>query len=261
MKRIILLFLLSFALVQAEEKPVYNYTKNPDVSEAVWDAVKPYLLPSNHPVKKKLDKIFTASRVTAHERSVKAAGFTSPYHRPQSRMVVSRHKDLPGYLVKMFTDDQRSVADYTLMLHRIKGARSIQRSIEKHGYEHLFKVPKKWIYPLPAEPVPLIAKYRKNFIIVVEDANILPRKDNYRKWKSSAMSRERMKALYVVMKEQGLKDSVFPFNLPFSEDGKIAFIDTEYHHSWPVHFNRLTSYFPSNQRNFWKQMIYEKESK
>src|ERR1700722_16138477 len=131
-----LLVSLTFLLPVAA-KPLYEYKQSRDVTDAVWEAVQPYLLPSTHPIKSRLDKIF-ASEPHASETRLKNAGFARPYQRPHSRMVVSRHEELPGYLVKLFTEDQ-SRTDYTAMIHRIKGARSIKKSIEKYGFQKFFK--------------------------------------------------------------------------------------------------------------------------
>ncbi len=255
MRYYLLIFLFLFVCPfqgKAAESPRYEYTKNPYISDKVWETVKPYFLPSNHRIKQDLDLIF-ASRPTANSKRLKKAGFSRPHHRPQSKMVVSRHKALPGYLLKLFTDDQ-DLIDYTLMIHRIKGAHSVSRSIKQHGYEKFFKVPKKWIYPLPAETA---HKRGQNFIIVVEDAKILDRKQNYKKWRGPEMTEELATAIFTVLKENGLRDTIHPFNLPFCRDGKMAFIDTEYHHSYPVQFHRMTRHLPTGLRPFWQRLIAE----
>lgn len=249
MRKLLLFFLILFVSpLEASD----DYPRNPHVSDVVWETAKPYFLPFNHPIKPKLDKIF-ASRPTLNEHTLKRAGFKKTHPRPQSKLVVTTHKHLPGYWLKFFLDDQKGVVDYTHLIHRIKGARSIQKTIERRGYKHLFKVPKKWIYPLPAEPSPP-SGHRKNFILVAEDMNVLSRKKNNSKWKSSAMTKELATAIYIVLKQNGLRDTIYPFNLPFSTDGKLAFIDTEYHHAGPVHFERMIRHFPSRLRVFWQQL-------
>jgi hypothetical protein len=249
---IIFLLLLTACPFQAKaaQEHLYEYSKSPHISDKVWETVKPYFLPSNHPIKKRLDQIFS-TRPSASEKRLKNAGFNKPRHRPQSKMVVSHHPDLPGYLFKLYTDDQKLV-DYTLIIHRIKGAESIKRSIKRHGYDKFFKVPKKWIYPLPVET----SRSRgQNFVLVVEDAKILSHKQNYSKWRGEEMTQERAKAIFTLLKENGLRDTIHPFNLPFCKDGKMAFIDTEYHHSGPVHFTRMTRHMPKALRPFWQRLI------
>jgi hypothetical protein len=259
MSRILSFFLFVFLCISGKGATVearYDYPQNPYISEAVWETVKPYLLPSNHRIKHKLDKIFKASRATLNEKQLKKAGFTEPYHRRyNTKIVVSRHKEIPGYLVKLYTDDQVDIVDYSHLIHRIRGAQSIKNSIEKHGYEKYFKVPRKWLYPLPPVPSPLSAKGGKNFILVVEDMQILSRRSNYDKWKGKVMTKDRARAIFTVMKENELKDTIQPFNLPFCRDGKMAFIDTEHHHSGAVAFQSMTRHLPRSVRSYWEELI------
>src|ERR1700722_9558457 len=134
-------------------KPVYEYPYNPHVSEEDWNYLKQFFLPSNHSVKSKLDKIFSESRVTLNEETVFEAGFLSNNIRPTSKIVVSSHLKLKGYLVKFYLDEQ-DIIDHVWMVRRIKGAESVREAIKAHGYEKMFSVPHKWIYPLPLEPSP-----------------------------------------------------------------------------------------------------------
>jgi hypothetical protein len=119
------------------------------------------------------------------------------------------------------------VMDWAKFKLRIRGARAIQVAINSHGYANLLKTPKKWIYPLPVEPAPAAGSFRQNFILVYEDMNAISVSKNKAKWKSAAMTRKLFKAIYEVVKEVGLIDCVYAFNMPFSTDGRVAFVDTE----------------------------------
>src|ERR1700733_1887911 len=112
--------------------PVYEYTRPDHVEQVIWDVVAPHFLPSNHPVKPKLDKIFSSSRVTANEKSVGAAGFTKPKARRYSDTTVTGHPKLKGYLIKLVRDDQ-DLNDWEMLLERIKGARLVEECIKKHA--------------------------------------------------------------------------------------------------------------------------------
>jgi len=68
------------------------------------------------------------------------------------------------------------------------------------------------------------------------------------------MTKEKAQAIRVILLEVGLSDSVYAFNLPFTKKGKIAVIDTEYYHIWPVHLERLTNYFSSPMRTYWQSL-------
>lgn len=239
---------------------LYVYKRPAEVSEEVWEMVQPYLLPSNHPIKKKLDRIFKKSRVTANAKSIRKAGFPKYSRRQFSRCTVSPHPDLRGYIVKMYTDDMPEVSDHYQWIRRIEGAKCIQATIDRCGYRRMFKVPKKWIYPLPASPKSSTSN-GKNFVLIAEDMNIYSSQRNKDKWKSDWMGKQRADAMYIIMAENGLSDCIYPFNIPFCKDRKQAFIDTEHHHRWPVHFSNLNSYFTIKMAEYWQKLVVEEGPK
>lgn len=230
-----------------------GYVKSPEVSQEVWDCVSPYFLPTNHPAKAKLDRIFSHSRVTANRKSLKQAGFKHTKAGKWSHTVVTRHPKLKGYLIKLYTDDQEGVLDWAHWRSRVIGALETKKAIDKFGYHSLFKVPKKWIYPIPDWPSKAGSE-RRHFILIVEDVNIVSQYNNLRLWRSTLMTQEKAKAIYTILQEVGLSDTIFAFNLPFTRKGKLAFIDTEFYHQWPVHYNRLSQYFSSDMRKYWIQL-------
>lgn len=223
----------------------------------VWKQLSPYFLPDDHPVKAKLDKIFSASRVITSSDTVGRAGFLKPHPRPCSQTIVTKHPKLKGYFLKFFTDDQTQKSDWKEYLKRLSGADSIRKAIEKHNYQSYFVVPQKWIYPLPTKWAP--KKHGgevKSFILVVEDMNILDKKDNYRRWSSAAMTPARVKALYTIIQELGLNDSVRAFNLPFTKTDNVqAFIDTERHHHWPIHFSVMATYLSKPMARYLQSVV------
>lgn len=232
-----------------------GYVPNPHVNTKIWDVITPYLLPEDHPIKAKLDRIF-AERVTLNSTSLQEAGFKTPNPRGFSKTVVSMHPDLEGYIVKCFLDNQKDVVDWQKLMRRIKGAEFIKRAIKRHHYEKIFKVPQKWIYPLPEEPSPPSDYYRKNFILIAEDVHILAKDSNYKAWAGPKMTPKKLDAIYTILKEEGLTDSVVAFNIPFTEDDdKLAFIDTEIWHRWPVNYKKLLMYLSPSMQKHWKQLI------
>lgn len=243
----------SFRTERPPEFPVYEYEQSPHVPDHVWEHVKPHLLPSNHPVKPRLDKIFMNSRATLNQQSMEAAGFVRTTVRTYSHNIVSKHPDLKGYLVKLFTDEQE-IEDYPLLISRIDGANCVRQEIKNRGYEKMFSVPNKWIYPLPAEPSPPPGSHRKNFILVVEDMHIYRKSKNYRRWQEK-MTPKRADAMFVLIQVVGLNDSIYPFNLPFCEDGRQSFIDTEHHHKWPIRFDLMLPYFSPWMEKYWRVLV------
>lgn len=237
----------------------YTYPYNPYVDIEVWDFLAPHFLPEDHPIKQELDTIFSSKkRVIKTKKSLKKAKFKIIREGKYRHPYVVSHSRIQGYLLKLYTDKQAYRNTKGLkFVHRIHGAQYIQEAVDMHGYNSFFKVPKKWIYPLPAEPFPPNKKKhrRRNFILVVEDMDILNKKNNYDMWKSSAITPEKLDAIYTILDEVGLNDSILVFNLPFSNDGKISFIDTEYYHRWPVKFRRLGYYLSPEMKEYWKLLI------
>ena len=138
--------------------------------------------------------------------------------------MVAKHPFLPNYVIKAYLDTHNEIdEEWKFLVDRIIGARIIQESIDDNHYNHLMKVPKKWIYALPNPG-------RRKYVLVAENMNLLsPAKnaDSYLK----KMNKERLGALFVLLKENLLIDSIYIYNIPFCTDGKIAFIDTEHFHT------------------------------
>jgi len=236
-----------------------GYVCPPAVSSEVWESVNPYLLPENHPIKSSLDHIFTASRVIQSKKSMVEAGFTIISSGKFSHVIVASHLNLKGYIVKLFLDSEPKVMDWSAWKNRILGALSIKNAIDRHGWKDVFKVAKKWIYPLPPSPnTGSHPSHPKNFILIVQDMQILKSKSNFGMWKSPSMTREKLDKIYVLLQEEGLWDSVYPFNFPFCKDGRLAIVDTEYHHRWPIRFSYLTNYLCPSLQKYWVQLIKAK---
>lgn len=233
-----------------------KYLKNPHVDDETWEMLTPYFLPDHHPLKAPLDRIFSKPRVLASKKSLRAAGFT-PLAHPQNRLIIARHSKLKGYLIKAYLDDAPTT-DWIWWKKRIDGAHTIQNSINQHGYQSLMKVPQKWIYPLPDHTLPRVVNgiERKNFILVVEDMKLLSPEKNLSAFKHK-LTKQHLNALYTVILENLLIDSVYADNIPFSKDGRIAFIDTEHcmDTTQPVRIERLAQYFSSEMHAYWEQLI------
>lgn len=230
----------------------------PNVSEEVWEEVRPYMLPEGHPAWPKLNRIFCRSRATQSSEHFKKAGFRRWRPGRWSRVSASSHPEAPEYFIKAYCDVEIGIIyDWKKWIHRIKGAETIRACIKEYQLQRDFKVPHKWIYPLPKHPSPpKSSQYlRKNFILVCENMRILEHSANEKKYKKE-MTRKVMDDLYIILQVCGLYDSVYVFNMPFTKDGRIAIIDTEYHHKWPVPFQKLTKYFPKHLQSHWKKITF-----
>lgn len=217
-----------------------------------------YLLPNDHPAKPTLDAIFSSSRVLKNLESLVEAGFVKSRHRKFSHLIVTRHPDLPGYIFKIYLDSQRFHSmkpEYELWKLRIQGANLIRQEIINRGLTSEMKVPQKWIYILPDEPAPNHDYYPKYTILFEEDMDLIPSEENYALWESDQITPEFLTTVYHLLKDLGLQDCAKPDNIPFSQDGKIAFIDTQSYGFKSVRFKKLTKYLSESNQQFWKELI------
>ncbi len=234
---------------------------NPYVKDKVWDEVEPFLIPDDHPVKAKLDAIFTDRRATTSIKTMEKAGFENVVPQRFTHIIVTKHPELEGYVIKAYLDAQRyhkNKPEHYFYILRAQGARKIQALLDEKGWNDQFKVPKKWIYPLPIEPSPPEELIRRNFILVEEDMNIVESSTNRSYWKSELVTYELIDKFFYIVNELGLLDSANSANAPFSNDGRIAFVDTQCYDTWPISYFKLTPYLSKEIRSYWKQLIKEK---
>ncbi|HEY4831026.1 MAG TPA: hypothetical protein VIH61_00480 [Waddliaceae bacterium] len=241
-----------------------GYIPPRSVSQEAWEKVTPYLLPEDHEAKAALDAIFFSSRAILSIKSMKQAGFIGPKPRKWTHVIVCTHPDLPGYIIKTYLDSQRyfnKIPEYEHWLKRIQGVKLIEQQISKHNWESNFKTPKKWIYPLPENPSPPKEFDRKNFILIEEDMNLVDKQTNKDTWLSDLITTDLLENFYTLLEEVGLHDCAKPDNAPFSEDGRIAFIDTEDHDNWPVTYSKLTPFLSSEMKIYWKRLTEQTRRK
>lgn len=231
-----------------------HWTKRFHIDDATWVSVQPYLLPSNHPLKSKLDQIFSGFRATTDANSMKFAGFETLDTWKWDKVFVARHPQLKGFLIKAYLDDHLYMDDKSLV-NRIVGAENLRSAIKAFGYQSYFKVPRKWLYPLPDFPGALPGLRRKNFILIVEDMDLVTKEKNEQLYRKSADTKL-LHALFNLMNTLGLDDSIYIKNIPFSKNGKIAFVDTERHGLWPIPFEKLTPMLSPKMKEYWKQLTH-----
>lgn len=228
--------------------------------QAAWNEanIEALLLPEDHPIKSSLDDLFSQHRATLDIKSMEKAQFHRPYPRKFTRLVVTSHPLLKGYILKLYLDAQRYYKKQTELTHwirRIQGAQRIRDYIQANSLEHLFKVPQKWLYRLPEHPAPPKELLRKNYILICENMDILDREQNKKAWAEGLLPYDTLYQVYTLINELGLHDCASIDNIPFCSDGRIAFIDTETFEEWPVDFKKLTPYLSSDNQKLWKELI------
>ena len=248
--QVAILALLFSELYSVEPVP---YQRN-RIDPVSWEMAEPFLIPEDHPIKGKLDAIFSKTRATTSIETFKKAGFEYLPLRKWDNVIVAWHPKLKGHLVKVYLDDQIGIPDLHALIQRIYGAEKIRAAINEFGYQKMLKVPRKWLYPLPDLPESLPGLQRKQFILVAEDMHLVSGYENELLWKNS-VSKTTLKALFHLLESLGLKDSVYITNIPFSVDGKIAFIDTEHHGKWPVEHPKLLHFLSKKKQKYWSELI------
>lgn len=163
-------------------------------------------------------------------KSFKKAGFDVVERTRDTRIMAASHDDAKGYLFKKYNNDRRADEQLENYQIRIEGARLLRALIDERGLRNIV-VPRKWLYELPAQ----FATERKglrrpSYVLIVEKFKILEdSKSEY-----GSIDKQTLRELCAVVYRFPGLDST-PKNVPFTKDGKIAFIDTE---SWERHEGR-----------------------
>lgn len=229
------------------------------VPEIVWQQVEPYLMPENHPLKRRLDKMFSQKRILSSLQTLIAAGFTATKAQSHTKVIVSKHNAMKGYIFKIYTDDYRSYyrdePEYITWILRARGASLVRQEVERLGWQAYFKAPKKWIYALPPFPTAKPGHLQKNFILVEEEMDILPRDEVKKKWRDGTITADHLNKLFFLVTRLGLRGGCKYDNIPICKDGRLAFIDTQNNLRWPLPYERLFQVLQGDLRIQWQELI------
>lgn len=168
-----------------------------------------------------LDALFYKDSVLDSTKQLRKAGFHVVRDSLNNRVTVLGHKAVPGYLFKKFLDDvdkpyENQLAGYE---RRVKGARYVKAHLDELRITNLV-VPRKWLCKLPSK---ISRDGKSDYVVVVERFDIL--------------DHDRSRKCYRAISDDALKDLCTIFctfkridfsakNMPFTPEGKIAFIDT-----------------------------------
>jgi hypothetical protein len=171
------------------------------------------------PIAALLKELFTDPGMFDSFDSFSSEGFRLVEHS-ENKIMSGSHKRARGYLFKKYNNDKPSKKQLKNYMRRIEGARLLRSFIAEHGFQHVV-APQKWLYELPSS-------FPEPYLLVVEYLDLVSREDTESSYDriDKAQLRELATILYYF---RGLNSTAA--NLPFTEDGKIAFIDTErWHH-------------------------------
>ena len=150
------------------------------------------------------------------------AGFEILRDKEDKILVVS-HKSAARYLFKKYdSDDYRSPKEQLKKYQsRVAGAALLRSHIINNSLRHVV-VPRKWLCELPAKSS---SKGKSPYVVVVERHRILDVDESKQRYRhiDAETAREMCTILFAF---RGLDFTTR--NAPFTRDGKIAFIDTEY---------------------------------
>ncbi len=220
-----------------------------------------YLIPNDHPAKEILDEIAASSPFSVfHDmKSMTLAGFEEVDPQPNTGIIVTRHPKLVGYIIKAYLDTQEYYdgrPESYYFEKRAEGARLLREAIATYNYEHLLKVPIKWIYKLPQKtslPLPAHCK-RKKYILIEDDMDIVSDEENKMMWKSPCATKELLSALHKVITLYRFRDLAKPANCPFSKDGRVALVDTQSFYKKKVGYKKLTRALSPEMQQYWNSL-------
>lgn len=205
-------------------------------------------LSKKHPIYKKLNHLFHQKKnLKFNSTKMLQMGFSIIAHSSEKAVFVATHRNIKGYVFKFFNNPSGTIAEKQALFQRVNGAKRIRQFIEDKKIHQFFKVPQKWVYQIPGKD--------PHYLLVAEDMHLLSHKKNKEAWKSHKVSKATLEALYTILKQLGLIDSLYIDNIPFNKEGKICFIDTEHYGLYPVHFGILTSSLSPAMQKIWLQLI------
>lgn len=217
--------------------------------------MQPYLLPLNSSLKPILDALFSSGRVLQDESTLQQAGFELVHSMPSSFVKIVRHSALPGYLFKLYLDNQTELKEdkqgWWWLTNRCIGAERIRKMIEKKQMLH-FVVPDKWLYIVPSwfssrGPAP------QPVVLVETDMNLESHDMILYAWYHLA-TREVLDELYYIL-DHGAGSYFLSGNIPYTKSGKFAFIDTEYPKR-NIKKEKVKRYLNPEMQAYWDELIH-----
>jgi hypothetical protein len=154
------------------------------------------------------------------------AGFQVFNRANNGKIMVARHPSVHGLLFKKYGDDVEQKDQLRNFERRVEGASRLRAFVDSRRLSRVV-VPRKWIFELPRA----VSRRDKSHVLVVEQLDLLG--DEQTKAAYERIELDVLRELCTVLFHFRGMDSNGK-NLPFTTDGRIAFIDTE-------HWDRDTS--------------------
>lgn len=253
MRALFFLILLSFQtfVLAIPLSPYYNLISNPSITKEMQKEIKPYCLPEKHPLVKSLDDIFANARVIENEETFAAAGFKVLFSQPSSYIKVAKHPKIPGYLFKLYLDNETRKKDnldgWKWLVKRCMGAENVRNLIKRKKLKY-FTVPDKWLYPLPL----LVPHHstQQPLILIVQDMELVSGEETKQMWRLA--KKKQIDELFMIL-SHGFSSCYLAQNIPYSQKGKFACIDTE-HPKRNLNYHHVEAYLSPPMKNYWKKL-------
>lgn len=230
-----------------------NFEKNPLITLKMQKQIRPFLLPLNHPTKKTLDDIFKA-RAIANQEALAKAGFVTISVRPFTFIIVTRHPELPGYVEKMYLDNEKrkksGTPGWEWFVKRCVGANNVRTLIKERNLQ-FFSVPDKWIYPLPPATNAKKGDQKQTVILIATDMNLSTQEECAQAWRNA--NAQIIEELFIIL-SHGFASSHLSWNIPYTKGGKFTCIDTEHPKRKP-NYAGVKSYLSPEMNEYWKTLV------
>ena len=197
-----------------------------------------------------LDKLFYKESLFDSINKLHEAGFQIVRGSTNDRVAVIGHTSLPGYLFKKFLRNVRHPYEKQLASYerRVRGAGALKTHLAALDI-HSIVVPRKWLCELPAR---FRSDGKPEHVVVVEKCDFLGHDESKRRYR--AIGKDALKELCTIFFTFKRVDFASR-NMPFTPEGKIAFIDTGY-------LTRITEDLRFRRQNYKKNVdkLYTDES-
>jgi hypothetical protein len=183
-------------------------------------AIDPQARRDADPRSRALERLFRDSRMFGSADAWRAAGFGIVVNNPhKDKILVARHSALAGYLFKRYRNGVPSETQLAKYEGRIDGARRLKALIDERKLRRVV-VPQKWLYELPRK-----FSREPSYVLIVEELPVLDKASSEQAHRH--IDEDTLRELCAVF--YACADLDFTaVNAPFTKDGQVAFIDTEY---------------------------------
>ena len=178
---------------------------------------------SGDPLSLDLQSLFRKPEMFDSPDDWHAAGFKIVRASPSlKKVIVAKHKAARGYLFKKYNNRVPLKDQLQKFRRRIEGASKLRTFIDEMKFKHVV-VPRKWLYELP----PKFTREMPAYLVIVQKLPVFDRQSDESARRHRRVDFDVLRELCAIFcKCKGLDFT--DKNAPFTKQGQVAFIDTEY---------------------------------